>query len=231
MALVRTAHHSATHNRVTLEHPCGIPRLARLSIKTSPHFSTTAKSQHVSAALVVHRQRARAHSNVSSSSSYVPSTSAEDQTSPPAPSSPFGELDLFSGQQEQRMSVFEKQNPKLYVNGFDDYGFIVNNTYYRQPLILLPRRLFIWKIANLNQLTQASLSLVQVINPVPNIVLLGTGTFTVHLHSKLYDDLLQRNVAVDVMDSSNACSTFNFLNQEDRAVVAFLLPRVTAPGK
>ena len=57
----------------------------------------------------------------------------------------------------------------------------------------------------------------------PDIVLLGTGKRQ-HFPLELMRALRIADLAVEVMDTSAACRTYNILLAEDRVVVAALLP-------
>ena len=59
----------------------------------------------------------------------------------------------------------------------------------------------------------------------PDIVLLGTGKHQ-HFPLELLRALRTAGLAVEVMDTSAACRTYNILLAEDRMVIAALLPPV-----
>ncbi len=63
----------------------------------------------------------------------------------------------------------------------------------------------------------------EVIAQKPEILLLGTGKRQ-HFPLELIQALRAAQLAVEVMDTSAACRTYNILLAEDRTVVAALLP-------
>ncbi|KAH9961409.1 DUF498-domain-containing protein [Russula compacta] len=63
-----------------------------------------------------------------------------------------------------------------------------------------------------------------VVVPKPEILLIGTGKSVNPLPAVLRQYLNKLGVQVDVMDSWNACTTYNLLSEEGRRVAAALLP-------
>ncbi|KAH9899539.1 DUF498-domain-containing protein [Cubamyces lactineus] len=60
--------------------------------------------------------------------------------------------------------------------------------------------------------------------PKPEILLLGTGERVDMLPPVLRQYLIKAGVQIDVMNTRNACSTYNLLAEEGRRVAAALLP-------
>ncbi|KAG6919730.1 hypothetical protein DXG01_001564 [Tephrocybe rancida] len=60
--------------------------------------------------------------------------------------------------------------------------------------------------------------------PKPEILILGTGKSIAHVPATLRTYLNQLGIQLDVMDTRNACSTYNLLTEEGRRVAAALLP-------
>jgi len=73
-------------------------------------------------------------------------------------------------------------------------------------------------------MTIESLALVDLVKPAPDLVVLGTGRAIQRIPEALQKALEERNVAIEAIDTVNAMSTFNILNQEGRKVVGALLP-------
>ncbi|KAH9179537.1 DUF498-domain-containing protein [Lactarius sanguifluus] len=67
--------------------------------------------------------------------------------------------------------------------------------------------------------------------PKPEILLVGTGKSVNPLPSPLRQYLNKLGIQVDVMDSWNACTTYNLLSEEGRRVAAALLPLQHRPWK
>ncbi|KIM35165.1 hypothetical protein M413DRAFT_449874 [Hebeloma cylindrosporum] len=66
--------------------------------------------------------------------------------------------------------------------------------------------------------------LFEVVTPRPEILLLGTGKTLVQPPPFMRDHLNGLGIQLDVMDTRNACSTYNLLAEEGRRVAAALLP-------
>ncbi|KAF9000208.1 NADH dehydrogenase 1 alpha subcomplex assembly factor 3 [Cyathus striatus] len=64
----------------------------------------------------------------------------------------------------------------------------------------------------------------EVVVPKPEILLLGTGKTTSPPPPSLRAYLNKLGIQLDVMDTRNACSTYNLLAEEGRRVAAALLP-------
>ncbi|EKM59727.1 uncharacterized protein PHACADRAFT_137870 [Phanerochaete carnosa HHB-10118-sp] len=60
--------------------------------------------------------------------------------------------------------------------------------------------------------------------PKPELVLLGTGQRVVPPPPHIRQYLSQIGIQIEVMDTRNACSTYNLLAEEGRRVAAALLP-------
>ncbi|KAJ4479052.1 DUF498-domain-containing protein [Lentinula aciculospora] len=64
----------------------------------------------------------------------------------------------------------------------------------------------------------------EVVVPKPEILLLGTGKTIFQPPPFIREHLNKMGIQVDVMDTRNACSTYNLLSEEGRRVAAALLP-------
>ncbi|TCD63965.1 hypothetical protein EIP91_004734 [Steccherinum ochraceum] len=64
----------------------------------------------------------------------------------------------------------------------------------------------------------------EVVVPKPEILLLGTGKTVVPPPPSIRQYLSKIGVQIDVMNTWNACSTYNLLSEEGRRVAAALLP-------
>lgn len=98
----------------------------------------------------------------------------------------------------------------------------VNNKLFTHSIIITPTHLIEnWSPQRIEDLTQADL---QVIFPLkPNILLIGTGSTHTLLPAKLYGNLINHGIGVEIMDTSAACRTYNALSAENRNVAAALI--------
>ncbi|KAI0053747.1 DUF498-domain-containing protein [Auriscalpium vulgare] len=92
--------------------------------------------------------------------------------------------------------------------------------------IFLEGKIFLWDVpATLWQgWDKDRFEVFEVVVPRPEILLLGTGRSVVPPPAPLRQYLNQLGIQVDVMDTWNACTTYNLLAEEGRRVAAALLP-------
>jgi len=93
--------------------------------------------------------------------------------------------------------------------------------------IFLNGQVFLWNVPPKpwKDWTRDHFRIFDVVVPKPEILLLGTGKSVAQLPPALRNHLNQAGIKVDVMDTWNACSTYNLLAEEGRRVAAALLPR------
>lgn len=60
--------------------------------------------------------------------------------------------------------------------------------------------------------------------PIPEILILGSGRYIERLNPELRRFIRSTGMKLEELDSRNAASTYNVLNEEGRIVAAALLP-------
>lgn len=101
--------------------------------------------------------------------------------------------------------------------------------------IFLEGQVYLWDVPSLKTENKPSevqwqgwtkdhFELFDVVVPKPEILLLGTGKRIVQPPSFMRTYLNDRGIQLDVMDTRNACATYNLLAEEGRRVAAALLP-------
>lgn len=109
-----------------------------------------------------------------------------------------------------------------FIHAYGPGRVAVNQTIYRQSLIVTPERVIAdWPPQSFAELAAAHFALFPALNP--EVVLLGTGA---RLHFPRAADvrpLVQVNIGLEVMDTGAACRTYNLLMQDGRRVAAALL--------
>ncbi|KAI9064845.1 DUF498-domain-containing protein [Trametes sanguinea] len=100
-------------------------------------------------------------------------------------------------------------------------GLILNSA-----CIFLNAKVFLWNVPqNLwDGWKPEHFEIFDTVVPKPEILLIGTGERLEMLPSALRQYLIKIGVQVDVMNTRNACSTYNLLAEEGRRVAAALLP-------
>lgn len=108
------------------------------------------------------------------------------------------------------------------ISGYNSGEVIVNQTTYRQSLILSPHTVHCpWPIASIEDLDKSSLQIVLDMNP--EVVLLGTGDQQQFPEASITALFGQRGIGLEVMNNGALCRTFNILVAEDRDVVAAII--------
>lgn len=132
--------------------------------------------------------------------------------------------------------MFTYDDGKVFVLGHYNGGFKVNNKSRDGPIILLPNICFNWAIQDLSDVNEFSTALIRLLEPPPEVLILGCGHEVIPVHSYQtekgkYTNLSQVHMMLqklgtkfEVMDTVSACATFNVLNAENRRVAAALLP-------
>ncbi|EAU82712.1 hypothetical protein CC1G_08869, partial [Coprinopsis cinerea okayama7 len=99
------------------------------------------------------------------------------------------------------------------------------------PTIFLEGRVFLWDVPPVGEgkdrwkgWTEEHFELFDTVVPAPEILLFGTGKRILPPPPFLRTYLNQKGVQLDIVDTRNACSTYNLLSEEGRRVAAALLP-------
>ncbi|KAG9016123.1 hypothetical protein FRB93_011597 [Tulasnella sp. JGI-2019a] len=121
--------------------------------------------------------------------------------------------------------------PPVMVKRMTDAGVeLIDGLLIPRSCIFLDGRVFLWdalpppKGGNLAHLTKEMFEMFEVVVPKPELLILGTGHSTLPVPPEIRKYLSSIGVGpIDVMDTWNACSTFNMLAEEGRRVAAALL--------
>src|SRR3990167_6442194 len=100
----------------------------------------------------------------------------------------------------------------------------INDATYTRSIIVSPTKLIDnWEPQHISELTHAHLAIIRELHPA--ILLLGTGSILEFPDLKIYGELLNEGIGVQIMNTSAACRTYNALTAENRDVVAALIIR------
>jgi len=104
-------------------------------------------------------------------------------------------------------------------------GFLIGDRRVQGSVIAVGDLWLRWKPRIFSEITIESLVLVDIVKPVPDILVIGCGEGMRQVDPGLMRCLEDRFLGVEALDTKNAVSTFNILNAEGRSVVgAFLAP-------
>ena len=110
------------------------------------------------------------------------------------------------------------------IDAFSQTGFVVNGVNLKGSLLLLPHLSLLFDVPTLQHLTPQSLELFRLIDPPVELLLIGSGERVERIPPDAQRWLEQQAIAPEVFTSRTACSTFNFMVQERRAVAALMFP-------
>jgi uncharacterized protein len=108
------------------------------------------------------------------------------------------------------------------IRGYAPGRITVNETVYRQSLLITPERLYTdWLVNSSEGLAEAHFQ--RIADLRPEVVLLGTGATTRFPPAPLTRPLITAGIGLEVMDTAAACRTYNILMGDGRRVLAALL--------
>jgi len=93
------------------------------------------------------------------------------------------------------------------------------------PIVLFPRYAVSWKIESGKDITEGALSLFSVIEPKPDVVLIGLDDrYDFAYYRNLRELTKKLDITAEILSVHYACTAFNFMNEEGRNVIAALIP-------
>jgi uncharacterized protein len=113
--------------------------------------------------------------------------------------------------------------PGPVVTAFVAGGFSVRGEVY-EGLFLTPERAFAWSPPPVAALTIEDLAPLLALDPIPEFVLLGTGSGLAFPPRALARALEGRRIGLEAMDSRAAARTWGLLRGEERWIAAALMP-------
>ncbi|NP_001143587.2 uncharacterized protein LOC100276291 [Zea mays] len=113
---------------------------------------------------------------------------------------------------------------ELRFQSYDDTGFKINNIKYEGSLLIVENKIMTWAPKTFSEITAESLSIFKVVHPIPEILILGCGRHIQPVSPELRKFIRSTGMKLEAVDSRNAASTYNILNEEGRPVAAAVLP-------
>ncbi|PIA32679.1 hypothetical protein AQUCO_04400105v1 [Aquilegia coerulea] len=113
---------------------------------------------------------------------------------------------------------------QLRFQGYTATGFTVNGVDYEGSVLCVGNLLMSWTPKILSEITPESLSVFKLIRPVPEILILGSGRYVDRVNPEVRRFVRSTGMKLEELDSRNAASTYNILNEEGRIVAAAMLP-------
>lgn len=128
----------------------------------------------------------------------------------------YEEFDVFAGANHAH---------KVRINGYDEKKFFANGIEIEGSIICLSSLTLKWAPKSFEEITSDSLAIFELLRPAPEILILGCGKRMGHVSQELRDYLRSNGIKLEAVDTANATSTFNILNEEGRIVAAAMLPQ------
>ena len=82
-------------------------------------------------------------------------------------------------------------------NGF----FSVNEIWYPGSVLVFPRRVFMWGVADAHDIKPHTLDILKVIKPRVSYLVIGTGRYTVEFDEEFYEHFDKLGIRVDVLNT------------------------------
>ena len=83
---------------------------------------------------------------------------------------------------------------------------------------------FLWAPTQWDEVTVESLAILDLLQQKPDLILFGTGSRIRPLPPSVSSYLQQLGIGYEVLQSNNALATFNMLAEEERLVMAAMVP-------
>lgn len=94
------------------------------------------------------------------------------------------------------------------------------------PMMLFPRYAMCWNVESGKHINEASLSLFTILEPKPDLLIIGLDDVYDFIFLRNLREMVQKlGIIAEIVSVHNACTTFNFVNEEGRYVVAGLIPQ------
>ncbi|KAH0448615.1 hypothetical protein IEQ34_022415 [Dendrobium chrysotoxum] len=113
---------------------------------------------------------------------------------------------------------------QLRFKAYSETGFTINEVKYEGSLLIVENKIMSWAPKVFSEINAESLSIFKILRPVPEVLILGCGRHIEPVNPELRKYIRSIGMKLEAIDSRNAASTYNILNEEGRMVAAALLP-------
>ncbi|KAL5103553.1 NADH dehydrogenase ubiquinone 1 alpha subcomplex assembly factor 3 [Taenia crassiceps] len=137
-------------------------------------------------------------------------------------------IDPKKGSISANVNIVNYSLAGAYIVSYSENGFMLSNgTIIRGPMVSFPQNAFSWRINSAEDINEDSLSLFRVLCPELEILVIGKGAVSEKINQREIMNMCWKyNLGVEVLSTSLAVGTFNFLNFEGRYVAAALIPPI-----
>ncbi|MGZ8998526.1 MAG: Mth938-like domain-containing protein [Allosphingosinicella sp.] len=109
------------------------------------------------------------------------------------------------------------------IQGFSGQGLRIDGQYY-DGVLLTPLTIHGWQAPPLADLSLNHLGVLLELDPSPEFLILGTGANMARAPRALIEQLEERGIGVEAMDSRAAARTWGILRGEERWIAAAIMP-------
>ena len=109
------------------------------------------------------------------------------------------------------------------ISGFSGRGFRIDDGVY-EGLLITPESAKGWSPPPIDALGEVDFAPLLALDPLPEVLLLGTGASLVRPSPRLAAALGERHIGLEVMDSRAAARAWGVLRAEQRWIAAALYP-------
>jgi NADH dehydrogenase [ubiquinone] 1 alpha subcomplex assembly factor 3 len=81
------------------------------------------------------------------------------------------------------------------------HAFLVNNVQVEGPILCLPDSWLLWDVQTFNDVNPQNLAILDLLDPPPEVLVVGCGAVMRPLPQQLQDFLRARNIAVEMLDT------------------------------
>ncbi|KAH3893381.1 uncharacterized protein LOC127860030 [Dreissena polymorpha] len=119
----------------------------------------------------------------------------------------------------------QMKEPRVIISKVSPYGFtLASDITLNGPCVFLPQYCFSWKVKNIDDINEASLSFFAMLEPKPENLIIGTGLGRQKLSADVIKFLKDHKISYEVHPTEVAIATFNFQVADNRWVMAALIP-------
>jgi NADH dehydrogenase [ubiquinone] 1 alpha subcomplex assembly factor 3 len=135
----------------------------------------------------------------------------------------------YEGDGKTTVTIINDENQEaVIIDTYSSHGFrLSSGVFMIGPIAAFPRTVFQWDVSSVLDITEESLSLFWLLEPKIDVLVIGVGDHGLNIDHKLRLFLRKKGVSVEVLPTSQAVATFNFLNDDNRNVAAALIPPQT----
>ncbi|KAJ6649386.1 NADH dehydrogenase [ubiquinone] 1 alpha subcomplex assembly factor 3 [Pseudolycoriella hygida] len=134
----------------------------------------------------------------------------------------------YQGDGKTKVSILNQElELGLMINSYSQVGFRLNNGLnVIGPMAIFPRTVLSWNVGSVDDINEESLSLFYSLDPKIEMLVLGIGdaVVTPAISAKINSITRKFKLNVEILGTEMACSTFNFLNAEQRLIAGGFIP-------